>query len=192
MSFTFPTVASVALVASLGVASAQTTQEHDAHHPETSMTPTVPVMPPASPGGMDMGMGKMAGDNTDQMMPMMRMMRSMGGGGEMRMMPSEHVEGRIAFLKAELGITEAQLPQWNEFADALRNNAKAMRVAMGTMQDARSASMPMRLDAMTGVMAARLEALKATAAAGKALYAVLSDAQKKSADELVMSPMGVM
>jgi hypothetical protein len=29
-----------------------------------------------------------------------------------------HVEGRIAFLKTELKITEAQSPQWNQFAEA--------------------------------------------------------------------------
>jgi len=48
------------------------------------------------------------------------------------MMPSEHVEGRIAFLKTELKITDAQLPQWNAFADALRNSAGQMRAAMQT------------------------------------------------------------
>jgi len=191
MSFTYPTVAAIVLVASLGVASAQTTQEHDAHHPNNSVaTPAAPAMPPASPSGM--GMGKMVGGNADQMMPMMRAMRGMGAGGEMRMMPSEHVEGRIAFLKTELGITEAQLPQWNEFADALRNSAKMMRAAMANMQDGAPAAMPTKLDAMTAMMTARLEALKTTAAAGKALYAVLSDGQKKTADELVMSPMGGM
>ena len=39
---------------------------------------------------------------------------------------ADHVEGRIAVLKAELKITEAQLPQWNAFADALRENARRM------------------------------------------------------------------
>jgi hypothetical protein len=123
---------------------------------------------------------------------MMRMMRGMGAGGEMRMMPSEHAEGRIAFLKAELGITEAQLPQWNAFADALRTSAKTMRTAMGNMQGGMPEGLPAKLDAMTAMMTARLEALKTTAAATKALYAVLTDAQKKTADELVMSPMGGM
>ena len=36
------------------------------------------------------------------------------------------------------------------------------------------------------------EARKATATAGKALYEVLTDAQKKLADDLIMSPMGGM
>jgi hypothetical protein len=185
-SFNYPTFAAVVLLASFGVANAQTTQEHDAHHPESSAAaPAAPAMPP---GGMDMG--KMMGGGMDQM-PMMRMMRGMGGG-EMRMMPSEHVEGRIAFLKTELGITEAELPQWNAFADALRNSAKTMRMAMGNMPGGMPAALPAKLDAMTAMMTARLDGLKTTAAATKALYTVLTDAQKKVADELVMSPMGGM
>ena len=39
--------------------------------------------------------------------------------------PTRHIEGRIAFLKAELAITDAQLPQWNAFADTLRARAKS-------------------------------------------------------------------
>ncbi len=129
----------------------------------------------------------------EQMAPMMRMMRGMGPmGGDMRMMPSEHVEGRIAFLKTELKITDAQLPQWNAFADAMRNSAGQMRQAMQRMRDGMPGSFPARLDAMVTMMSARLEGLKATSAAAKSLYAVLDDTQKKAADDLIMSPMGGM
>jgi hypothetical protein len=38
----------------------------------------------------------------------------------------QHIEGRLAFLKTELKITDAQAPQWNAYADALRANAKRM------------------------------------------------------------------
>ena len=107
----------------------------------------------------------------------------------MGMMPFDHIEGRIAFYKAELGITDAQLPQWNAFADALRNGAKGMQMAIATaMQAGMPATAPARADAMVQMMSARLDAMKATAAASKALYAVLSDAQKKTADELLAEP----
>jgi hypothetical protein len=33
---------------------------------------------------------------------------------------ARHVEGRIAFLKAELKVTDAQLPLWNPVAGAMR------------------------------------------------------------------------
>ena len=40
-----------------------------------------------------------------------------------------HVEGRIAFLQTEIGITDAQREQWNTFAVALRGNADVLRRA---------------------------------------------------------------
>ncbi|MEQ9185553.1 MAG: Spy/CpxP family protein refolding chaperone [Thalassobaculum sp.] len=61
--------------------------------------------------GMMMGPGMMG----PGMMPTMGMMD-----------PSQHIEGRIAFLETELRITEAQSPQWSAFADAMRANAKRM------------------------------------------------------------------
>src|SRR3954451_23349317 len=130
MSFiTHSTLAAAALLVGLGVAHAQTAQEHDAHHPDAP-TPAqaAPAMPQANAGGMDMG--KIMDGN---MASMMRQMHGGNAGGEMRMMPTEHVEGRIAFLKTELKITDAQLPQWNAFADALRNGAGQMRGAMQGM-----------------------------------------------------------
>ena len=202
------TVSTVALFAGLSVASAQTTPPADPHHPAAaapgagaspapvgSMAPT----PGQAPGpGMSGMMGQMMGGHMDQMMSMMRMMRGMMDAhpdqmGRMAMMPTDHVEGRIAFLKVELGITEAQLPMWNAFADAMRTGATAMRGAMAqAMQSTAQATMPARMDAMVTMMAARHASLKATATAGKALYDVLTDAQKRLADTLIMSPMGGM
>src|SRR6516225_457214 len=51
------------------------------------------------------------------------------GMGGMSMMAG-HVEGRLAFLKTELKITDAQLPLWNAVADAIRANAKSMTEMM--------------------------------------------------------------
>ncbi len=45
----------------------------------------------------------------------------LGGPGEDF---SKNIEGRIAFLKAELGITDSQTFLWNDFADALRSLAR--------------------------------------------------------------------
>ncbi|MEP7174133.1 MAG: hypothetical protein ABI705_11645 [Aestuariivirga sp.] len=36
---------------------------------------------------------------------------------------TERVEGRIAFLRAELKVNDAQAKVWNKFSDLLRNNA---------------------------------------------------------------------
>ena len=122
----------------------------------------------------------------------MAMMGCPGGIGMMGM--ADHIEGRIAFLKAELKITEAQMPPWNAFADALRANAQ-MRTTMmqgGMMgQDGASMSALDRLDHMEKMMSGMLEAVKGTRAAPAPLYAVFTEEQKKVADELIRGPMGM-
>jgi len=133
----------------------------------------------------------------DDAMPMMRGAGPMGRMGMMGM--AEHIEGRVAFLKAELKITEAQMPQWNAFADALRANARRMSemkatMMQGGMMDQGNApvSAPERLDRMEKMMTAMLEGLKETKAALTPLYSVLTEEQKKVADQLIHGPMGMM
>ena len=119
---------------------------------------------------------------------------TMGGGmhaGHMDAMPWHHIEGRIAFLKAELAIAEPQTAQWEAYAKAMRDGATAMKAAMEKhMASGPPQSAPDRADAAIAAMTARLETMKASAAAGRALYAVLTPAQKKTADELMMRRMG--
>ena len=86
-------------------------------------------LPSMQPGEMGMkGMmthdGMMSGDEMEQMMSMMRDMMTMMSA-QSGMMAS-HAEARIAALKAELKITDAQAPQWNRFAEALRGTGKSM------------------------------------------------------------------
>src|SRR6516225_5610284 len=45
---------------------------------------------------------------------------------ETRMLPGQLVDGRIAFLKAELKITPAQEAQWQQVEAAMRENAKQL------------------------------------------------------------------
>jgi hypothetical protein len=49
-----------------------------------------------------------------------------------------------------------------------------------------------QIDRRSALLAAQLDALKAMAAAGKPLYAVLSDEQKKLADELLAEHFRMM
>lgn len=143
-------------------------------------------MPQQMPGGT---MGGGAGG------PMMGMM---GRGGMMSMMMGDHIEGRIAFLKAELKITDVQMPQWNAFADTLRANVQRMREMRTTMmqggmmsQGGAAISAPDRLDRMEKMMMAMTETLRTTKASLTALYVVLTDDQKKTADQLIHGPMGM-
>jgi len=157
------TFASLALVTALAAGPAIA----DEHHPA------------AAPG---MGMSGQ--------MPTMGMMQTMMNG--MQMM-ARHVEGRIAFLKTELKITDSQLPQWNAFAQAMRDNGAAMQGMQGMMMGmSQDGKFPDKLAAQEKMLSDRLEAIRKLKAAADPLYAVLSDDQKKTADELMVSPMGVM
>ena len=153
--------------------------KNDPHHPAASAAATTPGMPMGMGGGQMSGMGMMG--------PAM-----MGQGGVGMM--AEHVEGRLAFLKAELKITDAQLPLWNTFAAAMRDNAKAMQGMQGGMMMGmtQAATLPDKLAAGEKTLGTRLDAVRKLKAAADPLYAALSVDQKKTADEIMVSPMGMM
>lgn len=104
----------------------------------------------------------------------------------------EFVDGRLAFIKAELKITNNQTAEWNAFADAVRANAKTInaRIRPFYSSDWATKPLPQRLDDQEKVLEARLEAFKRTSAAVKPLYVSLDDAQKKVADVILLGPMG--
>jgi len=126
------------------------------------------------------------------MMPMMNMMMNMMMG--MGMQPgAEHVEGRLAFIKAELKITDAQAPQWNAFAEAVRGNAGSMAEMRKSMMGGQGApaTLPERLAREDKLVTAHLAAVKKTEEAVTQLYGMLTDDQKKVADTIVVGPMGM-
>jgi hypothetical protein len=123
-------------------------------------------------------------------MPTMGMMQMMNG-------MAAHVEGRIAFLKTELKITDAQMPLWNVVADAIRAAPKnmsgmpCMSMMQSTMQQ-QSSTLPEKLAVREKTMTAHLQAFRKFKAAVEPLYAELSDEQKKTADQLLVGPLGMM
>jgi hypothetical protein len=155
-------------------------QQHEQHHPDTAPGAGTPQGMAGGPGCMPM-------------MGMMRMMMGQDGMSGMPMMAG-HVEGRLAFLKTELNITEAQLPLWNAVADAIRANAKAMTEMMsgGMMGAGQATTLPDKLATREKMITAHLEALHRLKAAVDPFYAALSAEQKKTADELLIGPMGMM
>jgi len=121
-------------------------------------------------------------------MPMMRMMMDQDG---IRMM-AEHIEGRLASLKIELKITDQQLPLWNAFTQVMRDNATAMQAMPHTMMGKnKAATLPDKLAAREIMLAARLEAVRKLKTAAGPLYMALDTDQKKTADEIMLGPMGV-
>jgi protein CpxP len=98
-----------------------------------------------------------------------------------------HIEGRIAFLRTELKITDAQQAQWDKVAAALRSNSEAMHQAFDAMRANRDApkSAVQQLEASAQVATLRAQGSQRFLDAFKPLYASLSDDQKKTADELL-------
>jgi hypothetical protein len=171
------TLAAATVVAALVMpATAQQTGQDSA-----TRMPGQGMMGPGMQGEMMMCPGMMN-------MPMMQGMRSgmmMGG-------PGQHIEGRIAFLKTELGIRPEQEQVWNAYADALREAATSMQSMHDQMMsDGMPATLPERMQWHDQMMSSRLEALKALRAAAVPLYNALSPEQKQTADALMMG-MGMM
>lgn len=144
-------------------------------------------------GGMS---GQAGGTTNDNMMRMMndhmRMMSDgmRGGMPGMAMGPgmvdmTDRLDGRLAFLRAELRITDAQSSVWNTFAAGLRSSRNHLLEARQQLNQpyAKPAD---RLEQYERHLAARLEALKSARAAFTQLYASLDDVQKRTADELVV------
>ena len=106
-----------------------------------------------------------------------------------------HIEGRIAYVQAELHITADQMPLWNAVADVLRQNDQAMRSAWSDMRqngDDEDATALDRLTKMQQMAELRAQGLGKLLTAVKPLYAALSDDQKKNADELLSRGFGRM
>jgi len=135
----------------------------------------------------------MGGADMARMMAMMHSMHGrmpMGSGGmeAMGMGPGGfgHIEGQIAFLKAELAITDAQSPQWNAFAEAMRGQAAQMRqTGMQATAATGVGSAPEQMERRIVMLTARTEAMRAMVAVTKPLYEVLTDDQKKTGDALI-------
>jgi hypothetical protein len=118
-----------------------------------------------------------------------------GGDGRLGMMAPERIEGRLAFLKTELKITEVQAPQWNAVADYLRERAKAAQAQHAAMRERhqqhaagqRPAPRPLteRLGEAEKRMEQRLAEMRRFKATVEPLYAVMSEGQRKSADQLL-------
>ena len=171
------------LTASANVVVAQTSTSS----PAATGTPAAQGMPTGSMPGSS-GAMPMMGERQMGEMPMMGMMQMMMGS------MADHVEGRIAFLNTELKMTDAQQPLWNAVADAMRANANEMAAMMPMMQSMMqpSGTLPEKLAGREKAMTAHLEALRKLKAAIDPLYAALSDQQKKTADQLMVGPMGIM
>jgi hypothetical protein len=176
-----------ALTFGIGNVFAQTTPDPHQHDQPTAEGGVLP--PGTQPDPM---MQMMSG-----MMGMMKMMHGQGGMAGMGMPGmsgmgmTDHIEGRIAFLHAELKITGEQEKLWTAFADALRKTAaKGPSGDHGAMAKA-GAGIAASLKAQEAAIEARLTLLKTLIAALDPLYAALGEDQKRLADELIGPQIGM-
>jgi periplasmic protein CpxP/Spy len=92
---------------------------------------------------------------------------------------------RIRTLQSQLGITEAQMPLWSAFAQAMRENAAATD-ALFTQRAGAVATMnaPDNMRSYAQIARAYADNTERLATAFDSLYASLSDTQKQAADTL--------
>lgn len=113
-----------------------------------------------------------------------------------RFMPGRHIEGRIAFLRAELKITPAQSAQFDKVAAVMRDNAKSAAQLFEQARAERTAAPAAAPDAVARMnqrvkfAEARVAGMNKFVEAFTPLYQSLSDEQKKSADELLRHMRG--
>jgi periplasmic protein CpxP/Spy len=108
-----------------------------------------------------------------------------------RMLPGRLVDGRIAFLKAELKITSEQETQWQSVASALRQNANALDQVINSARQQRGAmDAVQRLTEREQFDKVRTENDDRLLSAFKPLYASLSPEQQQIASQLLVQHHG--
>ncbi len=157
-----------------------------------TMSPCMQMMGPAMMEMMGSGMMGAAGAATTTIPGP----AGAAGAGTMGMFtsdPTDHLEGRIAFLRVELGITDEQAAAWQTFADALRANADNLRTTRGQAAEATpQASLGERLAQEQMWLDARLKSVQGLKEAYDGLFATLSDEQRGVAEQLIPPHLGPM
>jgi hypothetical protein len=151
---------------------------------EQSATPR-----PGGPQGPMMGQGKMG---HGMMGPGMMGHGIMGGHHGMMMMApgmlQAFAEGKLAFLKSWLAITEAQTGPWNGFAEAVRTQVKNLAEQQQKWMPKPGQpepTLPQSIDRHLQMMEDHLAAMKKVKPALDTLYQALTPEQRQKADQLL-------
>jgi hypothetical protein len=103
------------------------------------------------------------------------------------------VDGRLAYIKSELEITDAQEDAWKGYAAAVKARVASMQTARQALWNAMEKGGALeRMDARVSAMEAMLDSLKAAKPALEKLYGALSDDQKKIADDVIGAGCGAL
>lgn len=136
------------------------------------------------PNGM-MGWGMMGpGGWSNRMMGPGMGYGMMGAGMMMGYGPA--VDGQLAYVKAELGITDAQAQAWDGYVKAVKDRATTMQGMHASMMQAMQGGTALdRMETHIQAMQAMLDSMKAIVPVTETLYKSLTDEQKKKADLLL-------
>jgi len=138
-------------------------------------------------GGPGQGYGPGPGYGRGAMGPGMR---GEGPGRGAGFSPAAMVDGRLAALKTELGITSGQDSAWQAFAAKAKGQVDAMQAQRATMTATRQTA-PERLAQRAAFAKQRATNLDTMSAAVKDLYETLTPEQKAIADQrLAFGGMG--
>ncbi|MFO1304937.1 MAG: Spy/CpxP family protein refolding chaperone [Burkholderiales bacterium] len=102
----------------------------------------------------------------------------------------ELVNMRMSQLEEDLNITPAQMPQWTAYRARVTDMLDDMR--RGARVSASETNAVKRLDGLADLARNRLAAVEDIVEAGKALYAVLTPAQKEVADRRLALPLATL
>jgi len=106
--------------------------------------------------------------------------------------PTERVEARLAYVRTALKITEAQQPQWNAYANSVRQSAAQREKKFEEFRQSRSQqpqarpSAVERLERQQRMLTEAAAQANARLAAVKPLYDSLNPEQKKVADVVLV------
>lgn len=142
-------------------------------------------------GGQDM-MGQSGGMGSHHMKDGSGMMGGHHMAGKHGWRMEAAMQARLAYLRSELEITDAQADAWKGYADAVAAHAKAMQSMRKAVKEAMEKGPLERLDVRISGMETMLQSLKTVKPAAEKLYAALSDDQKKIADDVMGAGCGAM
>lgn len=197
----YPSIAAAVLSLLINTSSGAFAQaEHEQHHPQggaaanpqAEPTPTDKAAGPSSmsKGGMMGGMmqgGGMMGMRGTAMMEAIESCPLIGPEDD-----QTRIKGRVAFIKAELAISDSQKDVWEAYSKALEKNLEGIPSLRQSMVKVMEAKTPAeRLERRIAAMESRVAALKDMKAPLSNLYTALSDEQKRTADH-ILSLMGCM
>lgn len=95
------------------------------------------------------------------------------------------VEQRIADLHAKLQITPAQQPQWNQFIQVMRENAQSMdETFQQRVQSMPTMTATENMQSYAQLASTNAQDVQKLVPAFQALYDTMSDAQKRTADQV--------